>query len=119
MQGVNRRTSHPALWSLLMAPAFVAVFIVASSVEAAVARGLGLDKGELLLMAHSAVAWVVFILLVAVIAAPLAFGLWLAWRAVVRGGWAGWVALLLNAALLSVVLYGAFDQVRMTYWPQW
>jgi hypothetical protein len=31
----------------------------------------------------------------------------------------GWAALVLNAALLCVVLYGAFDQVRMTYWPQW
>lgn len=119
MQGVHHRTTHPALWSLLMVPAFVVVFVVASSIEAAAARGFGLNKGDLLLMAHSASAWVVYLLLVAALAAPLVLGLWLAWRAVRGGGWAGWAALVLNAALLCVVLYGTFDQVRMTYWPQW
>jgi hypothetical protein len=64
MQGVHHRAAHPALWSLLMVPAFVVVFVVASSIEAAAAREFGLNKGDLLLMAHSASAWVVFLLLV-------------------------------------------------------
>jgi hypothetical protein len=119
MQGVHHRAAHPALWSLLMVPAFVVDFVVASSIEAAAAREFGLNEGDLLLMAHGASAWVVFLLLVAAMAAPLVLGLWFAWRAVRGGGWVGWAALVLNAALLCVVLYGAFDQVRMTYWPQW
>jgi hypothetical protein len=102
-----------------MVPAFVAVFVAVSSLEVAAARGFGLSEGDLLLMAHSATAWVVFLLLLAAMAAPLVVGLWLAWRAVRGGGWMGWAALVLNAALLCVVLYGALDQVRMTYWPGW
>ncbi len=119
MQGVHHRAAHPALWSLLMVPAFVVVFVVASSIEAAAAREFGLNKGDLLLMAHSASSWVVFLLLVAAMAAPLVLGRGCAGGAVGGGGGGVGAALVLDAALLCVVLYGAFDQVRMTYWPQW
>lgn len=82
----RRSSSLIPRWSLLMVPAFVVVFVVASSIEAAVARGLGLNEGDLLLMAHTALAWVVFLLLVAALAAPLVLELWFAWRAVRGGG---------------------------------
>jgi hypothetical protein len=118
MQVIRRRPTHLALWSLLMVPAFLALFVVASSIEAAAIRSFGLSKGDLLLMAHCASAWVVFMLLLALMASPLVLGMWFAYRAVRgAGGWPGWVGLALNAALLAPLVYQAVDQVRMSYWP--
>jgi hypothetical protein len=118
MQVIRQHPAHPALWSLLMVPVFLVVFVVASSLETAAMHAFGLSKGDLLLMAHSASAWVVFVLLLALLASPLVLGMWFAYRAVRdTGGWPGWVGLVLNAALLAPVVYQCVDQIRMSYWP--
>jgi hypothetical protein len=118
MQVIQERPAHPARWSLLMAPVFLVVFVAASYIETAAMHAFGLSEGDLLLMAHSAAAWIVFVLLLTLLASPLVLGMWFAYRGVRgAGGWPGWVGLVLNAALLAPLIYQAVDQIHMSYWP--
>lgn len=108
------RLSSSSLWML---PVFVVVFLVTSFVgEYVVLDLLGLPEGALFLMEGGVAGWfaeVFFALLL--VSAPVA-GIWLAARALRRGGQGkAWAGLVLNGLLLLLVVYMFIDAIRMSY----
>ena len=103
-------------WSWWMVPVFVVVWVAAGLLTYAALGWFGLEEGDLVLMAHSAGAWVLDVVVWAVSAAAPVTGAVLAARAL-RLGAAGSarVALVLNALLVLVVAYGVVDEARMSY----
>ena len=104
-------------WSWAMVPLFVLVWFVLGIV-AFLSLGLfGLAEGDLVLMAHSAAAWVFFVACWLVIGAVPVAGLVLAARARVLGArlvtWA--LPMTVNAVVLLLVAYQVFDEIRMSY----
>jgi hypothetical protein len=79
---------------------------------------LGLQEGELPLMARNVAGWVVETALFLVVAAPPVAGLALAAAALRHGGrGAARSALVVHAALVLLAVYLFADAIRMTYFP--
>ena len=107
-------------WSLLMVPAFLVVFWTTDLIGTYVMLPLlGLEEGDLPLMARDLAGWTVETLLFLVAVAVPVLGVVLARTALRRGGrWGAWVALALNAATALLMVYVFADAVRMTYFPE-
>lgn len=105
--------------SLWMLPLFALVGLVTSFVGVYVIFPLvGLEEGDVFLMAHSVAGWVWAVAFwVLLLAAPVT-GVVLAAKALRRGGArAARTALVLNGALVLIAAYMAVDEVRMAYFP--
>jgi hypothetical protein len=107
-------------WSLWMVPGFAAVFMFTSSIwSTLVFPLLGLKEGDIVLFARSLGGWAAAVIGWALLAAAPAAGLVFAVRALRRGGRIGArVGLVLNSLVALVVAYMVFDEIRMTYFPQ-
>ena len=106
-------------WALWMVPGFAAVYFATSLVGLyLVFPLLGLNEGDIFLFARDAAGWAVSVVGWLLLACAPVAGLVLASRALRHGGRAGaWIALVLNAVLLLLTAYIAFDEIRMTYFP--
>ncbi|MGN6330160.1 MAG: hypothetical protein ACTHOD_00715 [Motilibacteraceae bacterium] len=105
-------------WSFLMLPTalLLAVVLVVPSVW--VLHLLGLQEGDLLLMAGGWAGWTAESAFDLAQAVPLLAGMWLATRALRLGAhWPGWLALGLNAAGVLLCVYVYVDAISLTYWP--
>lgn len=99
---------------------FVAIWAVVDIVTVYVIFPvIGLEQGAILLFAHSTAGWSAAIITWALLALAPVTGLVLAARALRRGGRTGaWLALALNSLTALLTAYFVFDQLRMTYFPQ-
>ena len=118
---LHRTNDAPRLTrlSLWMLPVFALVGLVTSFVGVYVVFPLvGLEEGDVLLMAHSVAGWVWAVAFwVLLLAAPVT-GVVLAARALARGGArAARTALVLNGVLVLIAVYMVFDEVRLAYFP--
>ncbi|GAB3436172.1 hypothetical protein GCM10027517_05840 [Phycicoccus ginsengisoli] len=111
-----RRLTRGSWW---MVPVFPVVFWLTDLLGTyGLLPLLGLQEGDLPLMARNAAGWVVETALFLGLAAAPVTGVVLAATALRRGGRAGaWTGLAVNAALVLVAVYLFADAVRMTYFP--
>ena len=107
-------------WSLWMLPTFVAAYLATSFIGLyLIFPLLGLSEGDILLFARNVAGWAVAIAFWLLLGAAPVAGVVFAVKALRRGGRVGaWVGLVVNAALILVVAYTLFDEIRMTYFPQ-
>ena len=105
------------LWSFLMLPAFVVVFLITSVVgEYVVLDILGLDEGDLFLMQGGVAGWLAEVVFALLLVSAPAGGVWLAARALRHGGKGkSWAGLILNGLLVLLVVYMFVDAIRMSY----
>lgn len=108
-----------ARWSVTMLAVFVVVYFVTSFVGLYVVFPLlGLQEGDLFLFAHSVAGWVAAVVGWVLLAGAPAWGLSLGVRARRLGArTTAVVGIVLNAAVLLLVAYMAFDEIRMAYIP--
>lgn len=106
-----------ARWSWAMVPVFVVVWFVLGIVTFLSLDLFGLVEGDLVLMAHSVAAWVFFVVCWLVIAAVPVTGLTLAaWARRAGARVVAWsLPMTANAAVLLLVAYQVFDEIRMSY----
>lgn len=112
-----RQASRLAGWSLLMVPVFLVVFVVTSVVgEYVVLDLLGLPEGSLFLMEGGIAGWTAEVLFTVLLVSGPVTGVWLAVRALRRGGRGkAWAAVVLNGLLVLLVVYLFADAIRMSY----
>lgn len=117
--GLRARTY--ALWSWLMLPVAFVVWVGTSIVELYVVFPiLGLNEGDLLLMARNAAGWAWQLLFFAVVLVAPVAGIWLgAMAAKAKARWVAWLAIAANSLVVLALAYNLFDIIRMTYWPNW
>ena len=113
----DRQVSRLASWSLLMLPVFMVVFFVTSLVgEYVVLDLLGLPEGSMFLMEGGIAGWTAEVLFAVLLASGPVAGVWLAVRALRRGGQRkAWAGLILNGLLVLLVAYMFVDAIRMSY----
>lgn len=117
LPSTDQQVSRLTRWSLLMMPVFVVVFLVTSFVGGyVVLHLLGLPEGALFLMEGGVAGWTAEVLFALLLAGAPVAGVWLAVRAIRRGGRrAAWAGLILNGLLVLVVVYMFVDAIRMSY----
>jgi hypothetical protein len=113
-------TARLIRWSWAMVPAFLLIWLLAGSLLFYLLKGpLGLQEGEVLLMARSVAGWFAevgsFLLVGATPLAGVAFGV----AALRRGQSIALSAVVVNAALWLLTLYTFIDDIHMTYFPSW
>ena len=113
----STRLTRRALW---MFPAFVVVYFVTSFVGLyLVFPMLGLQEGDIFLFANSVAGWTAAVIGWLLLGAAPVAGVTYAVMALRRGAHLGaWVGLVVNALLMLLVAYMVFDEIRMTYFPQ-
>lgn len=106
--------------SLWMVVGFVAVYFLTSFIGLyLVFPMLGLKEGDIVLFARSVGGWAAALIGWLLLAAAPVTGVTLAVRAQRRGARASaWIALTLNSLIALLVAYMIFDEIRMTYFPQ-
>ncbi len=106
--------------SLWMVAVFVAVYFLTSFIGLyLVFPMLGLKEGDIALFARSVGGWATALIGWLLLAAAPVTGVALAVRAQRRGARASaWIALTLNSLIALLVAYMIFDEIRMTYFPQ-
>jgi hypothetical protein len=103
-----------------MVGAFVVLWFGSGLVTFASLGWFGLNEGDLVLMAHSWVAWVWFVASWAVVAVAPVAGMALAGAAMRRGArWPARASLVTNGLVALLVAYQVFDEIRMSYFPAW
>ncbi len=115
----DERMSRLTRRSLWMVPLFLLVFVVTDMIGTwLVLDWLGLNEGDLLLMAGGFAGWATEIIFALVLVAAPVAGVWFAITALRRGGKGGaWAGLVLNALLILLVVFLFLDAIHMTYYP--
>jgi hypothetical protein len=106
--------------SWAMVGAFVVLWFALGLVTFASLGWFGLAEGDLVLMAHSVGAWVWFVVCWAMVAAAPVAGMVLARQALRRGArWGARASLATHGLIALLVAYQVFDEIRMSYFPDW
>lgn len=107
-------------WSWAMVGVSVVVWSILGAATLASLGLFGLVEGDLVLMAHSAGAWVWFVTSWAIVVAAPVAGMVIATRARRRGAhWGAWASFVTNGLIVLLVAYQVFDEIRMSYFPDW